>query len=100
MAAAWVAAHLPEPPLVAAADAAGELWYRTAPSKRLQARANLQRVCEGLAASGRGPARARRAATDPQAPEQWYSFKPIWPDTPEEAAVLEARATAMLAEAA
>ena len=34
------------------------------------------------------------------APEQWYSFKPIWPDTPEEAAELEARATAMLAEAA
>jgi len=70
MAAAWVAAHLPEPPLVAAADAAGELWYRTAPSKRLQARANLQRVCEGLAASGRGPARARRAATDPDALER------------------------------
>jgi len=70
MGAAWVASHLPEPPLVAAADAAGELWYRTAPSKRLQARANLQRVCEGLAASGRGPARARRAATDPQALER------------------------------
>jgi len=34
------------------------------------------------------------------APEQWYSFKPIWPDTPEEAAELEARAVAMLAEAA
>jgi len=34
------------------------------------------------------------------APEQWYSFKPIWPETPEEAAELEARATAMLAEAA
>jgi phosphatidylinositol dimannoside acyltransferase len=70
MAAAWVAAHLPEPPLAAAADAAGELWYRTAPSKRLQARANLLRVCVGLAASGRGPARARRAATDPDALER------------------------------
>jgi len=34
------------------------------------------------------------------APEQWYSFKPIWPETPEEAAELEARAIAMLAEAA
>jgi phosphatidylinositol dimannoside acyltransferase len=34
------------------------------------------------------------------APEQWYSFKPIWPDTPEEAAELEARAVAMLAEVA
>jgi lauroyl/myristoyl acyltransferase len=30
------------------------------------------------------------------APEQWYSFKPIWPDTAEEAAALEARAAAML----
>jgi KDO2-lipid IV(A) lauroyltransferase len=26
------------------------------------------------------------------APEQWYSFKPIWPSTPEEQAALEARA--------
>jgi lauroyl/myristoyl acyltransferase len=70
MAAAWVAGHLPEQPLVAAADAAGELWYRTAALKRRQARANLQRVCEGLAASGRGPARARRAATDADALER------------------------------
>jgi phosphatidylinositol dimannoside acyltransferase len=70
MGAAWLAAHLPEAPLAAAADAAGELWYRTAPSKRLQARANLQRACEGLAASNRGPARARRAATDPEALER------------------------------
>jgi KDO2-lipid IV(A) lauroyltransferase len=30
------------------------------------------------------------------APEQWYSFKPIWPVTAEEAARLEARAAAML----
>jgi KDO2-lipid IV(A) lauroyltransferase len=30
------------------------------------------------------------------APEQWYSFKPIWPDTAEEAAELEARARVML----
>ena len=30
------------------------------------------------------------------APEQWYSFKPMWPDTPEEAAALEARAREML----
>ena len=34
------------------------------------------------------------------APEQWYSFKPMWPETAEEAAELEARARAMLAEAA
>jgi KDO2-lipid IV(A) lauroyltransferase len=34
------------------------------------------------------------------APEQWYSFKPMWPETPEEAAALEARAAAMLADGA
>ena len=39
-------------------------------------------------------------ATVGAAPEQWYSFKPIWPDSPEEAAALEARAASMLAEAA
>ena len=31
------------------------------------------------------------------APDQWYSFKPIWPDTAEEEAALAARAAAMLA---
>ena len=31
------------------------------------------------------------------APEQWYSFKPVWPADPEEASRLEARAAAMLA---
>ena len=67
--ASWVAAHLPEAPLVAAADSVGELWYRSAPTKRARARSNLRRVCEGLAVSGRGPARARRAATDPAALE-------------------------------
>jgi lauroyl/myristoyl acyltransferase len=30
------------------------------------------------------------------APEQWYSFKPMWPSDPAEAAGLEARAAAML----
>ncbi len=61
---------LPEAPLVAAAESIGELWYRIAPSKAAQARANLRRVCEGLAAQGRGPARARRAATDEAALEK------------------------------
>jgi phosphatidylinositol dimannoside acyltransferase len=61
---------LPEAPLVAAADSIGELWYRLAPRKADQARANLRRVCEGLAAQGRGPERARRAATDPAALER------------------------------
>jgi phosphatidylinositol dimannoside acyltransferase len=31
------------------------------------------------------------------APDQWYNFKPIWPDDPAEAAELERRALAMLA---
>ncbi len=70
MAAATVAAHLPEGPLGAAAESAGELWYRLAPARRAQARANLARVCEGLAASGRGSAAVRRAATDPDALER------------------------------
>lgn len=70
MGAAWLAARLPEAPLAAGADAIGELWYRAAPSKRDQARANLRRVCEGLAATNRGPLRARRAATDPDALER------------------------------
>jgi phosphatidylinositol dimannoside acyltransferase len=30
------------------------------------------------------------------APEQWYCFKPMWPETEDEAAELEARAAAML----
>ncbi len=67
---ARVLAALPEAPLVAAAESVGELWYRIAPDKAAQARANLRRVCEGLAAQGRGPARARRAATDPEALER------------------------------
>lgn len=60
---------LPEGPLVAAAESLGELWYRAAPAKAAQARANLRRVCEGLEAQGRGTALARRAAGDPDALE-------------------------------
>jgi KDO2-lipid IV(A) lauroyltransferase len=67
---ARVLAALPEAPLVAAAESIGEIWYRLAPAKAAQARANLRRVCEGLAAQGRGPARARRAATDDAALER------------------------------
>ncbi len=62
--------RLPEAPLAGAADAIGELWYRVAPARRAQARANLARVCEGLATTGRGSALARRAATDPGALER------------------------------
>jgi KDO2-lipid IV(A) lauroyltransferase len=68
--AARILARLPEAPLVAAAEAVGELWYRLTPRRAAQARANLGRVCESLAASGRGHAQARRAATDPEALER------------------------------
>jgi lauroyl/myristoyl acyltransferase len=57
-------AALPVAPVDAAADSLGELWYRMAPARAAQARANLRRVCEGLSATSRGPARVRRAATD------------------------------------
>jgi KDO2-lipid IV(A) lauroyltransferase len=70
MAGAALVARLPEAPLVAAAESLGELWYRIAPARRDQARANLGRVCEALAATNRGSAAARRAATDPDALER------------------------------
>ncbi len=68
--AAWIVARLPERPLVALANAAGGIWYRVAPAKAAQARANLGRVCIGLDAQGRGSDLVRRAATDPAALEQ------------------------------
>jgi hypothetical protein len=37
-------------------------------------------------------------ATIAAAPYQWYNFKPIWPDTPEESAELRRRAAAMLSD--
>ena len=61
--------RLPEAPLVAAAESIGEIWYRVAPARAAQARVNLRRACEGLAAQGRGTRLARRAATDPEALE-------------------------------
>ena len=70
IAVAGLASRLPEAPLVAAAESIGELWYRTAPAKRDQARANLGRVCAHLDVTGRGPVRARRAASDPEALER------------------------------
>ncbi len=70
VAVATLAGRLPAAPLYAAADASGELWYRVSPAKRARARANLQRACDGLAASGRGSTMARRAATDPDAMER------------------------------
>ena len=49
--------------------------------------AELQRATQAIADA--------LASTIAAAPEQWYSFKPIWPGTPEEAADLERRATLM-----
>ncbi len=51
--------------------------------------AELQRATQSIADA--------LATTVAAAPDQWYSFKPIWPATPEEAADLERRATLMQA---
>jgi phosphatidylinositol dimannoside acyltransferase len=52
--------------------------------------ADLQRATQTIADS--------LQATVAAAPDQWYSFKPMWPSTEAEAAELEARAAAMLAD--
>ncbi len=58
--------------------------------------------------SGNAPAELQRATqamadslqrTIAAAPDQWYSFKPMWPETVEEAASLAARAATMQADA-
>jgi lauroyl/myristoyl acyltransferase len=51
--------------------------------------AELQRVTQAMA--------DELAASIAAAPDQWYSFKPMWPATPEEAADLERRAGVMQA---
>jgi lauroyl/myristoyl acyltransferase len=70
IAASWLAGHLPEGPLTALAEVAGEAWYRLAPRRAAQARRNLLRVCQALAATEKGSAQARAAATDPRALER------------------------------
>ncbi len=67
--ASWLACHLPERPLVALAELAGDVWYRRTPARADQARRNLRRVAEWCAASGQGTPLARAAATDPKALE-------------------------------
>jgi phosphatidylinositol dimannoside acyltransferase len=52
--------------------------------------ADLQRATQAVADA--------LAGTVGAAPEQWYSFKPMWPATPDEAAELERRAASMLAD--
>lgn len=51
--------------------------------------ASLQRATQAMADAF--------AASVAPSPEQWYSFKPIWPSDPAESAALEARAARMLA---
>ena len=57
---AWLASHLPERPLVAAAESAGELWYRLAAARRDQARE------PGTRLRGPGRERARDARRPPR----------------------------------
>ena len=64
-AARWLANRLPAGVVGGAADVVGELWYRATPARAAQARANLGRVVEHIAATGTGSARARAAAHDP-----------------------------------
>jgi KDO2-lipid IV(A) lauroyltransferase len=52
--------------------------------------ADLQRATQAVADA--------LAANVGEAPQQWYSFKPMWPATVEEERELEARAAAMLAD--
>ena len=54
--------------------------------------ADLQRATQAVADA--------LAETIDAAPQQWYSFKPMWPATAEEAAELEQRAALMLADEA
>jgi KDO2-lipid IV(A) lauroyltransferase len=70
LAASWLACRLPDGLLFRLAGLAGDIWYRTAPGRAAQARRNLRRVCRSLAASGRGDASVRAAATDPRALER------------------------------
>ena len=61
---------LPDGPVNALADAAGELWYRIAPDRAARARRNFRRVAEHLVKRGLGGARIRAAATNDRALEQ------------------------------
>jgi phosphatidylinositol dimannoside acyltransferase len=65
--ASWLACRLPEGPLLALADFAGELWYRLAPERRRRARRNLGRVARWLADHDMGTPAARSAARDGRA---------------------------------
>lgn len=62
--------RLPEAPLVALAEAVGEVWYRAAPRRAARGRRNLHRVVTYLAANGLGGRPVQAAATDPAALER------------------------------
>jgi KDO2-lipid IV(A) lauroyltransferase len=66
----WIACRLPERPLVALAELAGDAWYRTTPDRADLAGRNLRRVVRWLDDAGRGTPLARAAAHDPRALER------------------------------
>jgi phosphatidylinositol dimannoside acyltransferase len=66
----WLVSALPEGLVLRAADAAGELWYRTTPERAARARRQLGRVVAWMAEREIGPPRARAAAGDPRALER------------------------------
>ena len=66
-AASWLACRLPEGPLLALADLAGDVAYRLAPERRLRARRNLARIAAWLDAHEMGTPEARAAAKDGRA---------------------------------
>jgi KDO2-lipid IV(A) lauroyltransferase len=68
--ASTVACRLPERVANGAADTAGALWYRFAPTRAAQARRNLARVVAELDRRDRGSPLVRRAAHDPRALER------------------------------
>ena len=70
LAASWLACRLPEGALVRFAEVVGDLWYRLTPERAAQARRNLRRVAQDMAARGRGTPAVRAAATDQRALER------------------------------
>lgn len=57
--------HLPERPIWALADFAGDISYRLSRARRDRVRRNLRRVLEWMEANGRGEESYRAAAADP-----------------------------------
>jgi lauroyl/myristoyl acyltransferase len=66
----WIVRRLPERIALGLTDRGGDIWYRVTPGRRAQARRNLGRVVADLAATGRGSASVRAAASDPAALER------------------------------